>query len=196
MSALEKTYLTPEQYLEIERKADFRSEYYSGEMFAMAGATEPHILIVSNLVIELGLQLRKRPCRVYSTDMRVRVNAAGLYTYPDVVAICGEPRFADEKRDLLLNPLVIVEVLSPSTEAYDRGEKFAQYRRLDSLTDYLLVSQDKMRVEHYVRQPDSHWLLSEASGPDARVEIAALKCNLLLADVYDKVEFSLKEAAR
>ena len=148
MSALEKTYFTPEQYLEIERKADFRSEYYSGEMFAMAGGTDAHNLIAGNVFGLLWAHVKGRPCKTFSSDMKVQVTPSGLYTYPEVSLVCGEPRFADEKRDLLLNPLVIVEVLSPSTEAYDRGEKFAQYRRLDSLTYYLLVSQDKMRVEH------------------------------------------------
>ena len=129
MSTQPKTFLSEEEYLEIERKAEFKSEYFGGEMFAMAGANEAHNLLVTNLVRELSEQLRPRPCRVYSNDMRVRVAASGLYTYPDVVSVCGESRFLDEQRDTLLNLNLLVEVLSPSTaEAYDRGLKFEQYR--------------------------------------------------------------------
>ena len=128
--ARRKPYIPPEDYLEIERAATCKSEYSNGEMWAMAGATESHIVIVSNLVRELGNQLKGRPCRVYSNDMRVQVDATGLYTYPDVILVCGERRFLDEPRDTLLNPLVIIEVLSPSTADYDRGAKFAHYRQL------------------------------------------------------------------
>ena len=137
MATQPKTHLTPEQYLEIERKAEFKSEYYQGEMFAMSGASYPHIGIVANAVASLHQQLRRGPCRPLSNDMRVRVTATGLYTYPDVVVVCGEPRFLDDTFDTLLNPTVIIEVLSESTEAYDRGQKFEQYRSLESLAEYV-----------------------------------------------------------
>ncbi len=189
MSALAKSLLTPKEYLEQERSAEFRSEYLSGEMFAMAGATEAHALVVTNLVIQLGTHLRHQPCKTYSHDMRVQTSLSGLYAYPDVVVVCGEAQFRDTRRDTLLNPTFIVEVLSKSTEAYDRGEKFAHYWRLPSLSDYLLISQEKPRVEHFVRAPDNRWLVSEAVGLEARLHIASLECRLLLADVYDKVEF-------
>src|ERR1035441_2998811 len=142
MATPPKTFLTPEQYLEIERKAEFRSEYYGGEMFAMSGARRGHNLIAWNLAGELRQQLRERPCEAYQHDMRVRVSTAGLYAYPDTVIVCGEPQFLDETQDTLLNPTVIVEVLSPSTEAYDRGDKFELYRAIPSLTYYLLVSSE------------------------------------------------------
>src|ERR1017187_5873973 len=172
MSTLPKTYLTPEQYLEIERKAEFKSEYYQGEMFAMAGARWAHNLILLNLASELRQQLRSRPCSVTSSDMRVRVNAKGLYTYPDVVVVCGEPQFLDERRDTLLNPTLIVEVLSESTEQYDRGRKFEHYRPLESLAEYLLVSSERVSVERYTRQPDGSWnYIAKASLEDSLDQI-------------------------
>lgn len=188
MSAQRKTLFSPEQYLERERKAEFKSEYYAGEMYAMAGATEAHVLIVSNLTFEFVSQFRRRPCKTYATDMKVRIDASGLYAYPDVVLICGDPEFTDGRQDTLLNPQVIIEVLSPSTAAYDRGEKFLHYRLLPSLTDYLLVSQNAMRVEHYARQADGTWLLTDASGPEGEVVLASVGCRLRLADIYDKVD--------
>jgi Uma2 family endonuclease len=133
MATPPKTFLAPEQYLEIERKAEFKSEYYGGEMFAMAGAKEAHNLVAASAIIQLGTQFRGRPCRVYSGDMRVKIESANLYTYPDVVPVCGESRFPDDQRDTLLNPSLIVEVLSPSTEAYDRGRKFEHYKTIGSL---------------------------------------------------------------
>jgi len=188
MSSLPKTFLTPEQYLEIERKAEFKSEYHNGEMFAMAEASLPHNLITANLTIQLGLQLRARPCRVASSDQRVLV-PTGRFLYPDVVAFCGEPRLLDSEFDTLLNPTVIVEVLSPSTEAYDRGRKFQHYRTIESLRAYLMVSSDRIGAELYTRQPDNHWTLTaEASRLEDSFEIDAIGCRLKLADVYEKVE--------
>src|ERR1019366_2678061 len=163
MATQPKTFLTPEQYLEIERQAEFKSEYYDGEMFAMGGARRGHNLIVWNLAGELGQQLRKRPCEAYQHDMRVRVSATGLYAYPDTVIVCGEPQFLDATQDTLLNPTVIVEVLSPSTEAYDRGRKFELYRAIPSLTHYLLVSPERMSAELFTRQEEGRWLLDRKS---------------------------------
>ena len=137
MSLQPKHGLTVDEYLEIERNADFKSEYFNGEMFAMAGASEQHIAIVSNLTYLLVGQLKGRPCMTYSTDMKVKIAPTGLYTYPDVIVVCGELQFGDERRELLTNPTIIIEVLSKSTEAYDRGEKFDHYRTLASLSDYL-----------------------------------------------------------
>ncbi len=188
MSTQPSTFLTPEQYLEIERQAEFKSEYYRGQMFAMAGAKEPHNLLAGNVFGELRERFRKRPCKVYQSDMRVRVSATGLYTYPDVSAVCGEARFADDELDTLLNPNVIAEVLSPSTEAYDRGRKFEHYRSIDSLAEYLLVSSDRVQVELFARQPDGHWLLTAASGPDGVIELRSIDCRLALRDLYEKVE--------
>jgi Uma2 family endonuclease len=187
MTALAKQRLTPAEYLEIERAADYKSEFFAGETFAMAGASPPHVLITSNVTAELNVQLRGRPCRVYSSDLRVKVNDTGLYTYPDVVVVCGDQQFDDEQRDTLLNPTLLVEVLSPSTEGYDRGDKFAHYQRLPSLREYVLIAQDRQRIERYVRQGEGpDWLLTVAS--QGAVSLLSIGCELRLADVYDKVD--------
>jgi Uma2 family endonuclease len=180
---------TPEQYLALERQAEYKSEYVNGMIIALAGASRAHGLIVFNLARELGPQLIGRQCEAYVSDMRVKISATGLYTYPDLVAVCGEALFDDEHTDTLLNPTVIVEVLSLSTEAYDRGEKFAHYRRIESLQEYVLVSQDKVRIESYVRQ-GSQWILSEASDLEETVRLESIGCDLVLRSVYDKVQFT------
>jgi len=188
MSTLSKSYLTEEQYLEIERKAEFKSEYYQGEMFAMSGAQMPHILITGNAFAELRQQLRRRPCTVYSSELRVCVTAAGLYTYPDVVVVCGEPKLLDSAFDTLLNPTVIIEVLSKSTEAYERGKKFELYSSLESLSEYLLISSDRVRAELFTRRPEG-WLLTAKSNLEDSIDLKSVECQLLLADLYEKVEF-------
>ena len=188
MALQPKTLFTPEEYLEMERKAAYKSEYHDGEIFAMAGASESHISIVGNLMYLLVGQFKGRDCKAYSNDMKVRVTATGLFTYPDVVILCGEPRFNDQQKDVLLNPRVIIEVLSDSTEAYDRGKKFDHYRSIESLSDYLLVAQDQPEIDKFVRQPDQQWLYSPTKGIEARVEIESVNCVLSLAEVYDKVE--------
>lgn len=190
MSVQLKPSLTPQAYLAYEREAATKSEYYAGEIFALAGASKNHSAIVPNLSYLLVGQLKGRPCTVFSNDMRVKVSATGLYTYPDVAVVCGQSRFDDEQEDTLLNPTVIIEVLSRSTEAYDRGEKFAHYRTLESLQDYLLIAQDIARIGHFTRQPDGAWLFAESSGPDAVVHIPSIQCRLSLAEVYDKIELT------
>jgi Uma2 family endonuclease len=190
MSTQAKTFVTPEQYLEIERAAEFKSEYYNGEMFAMAGALEAHNLIVSNVIGELRGQLRKRPCVTLPSDMRVHVAATGLYTYPDVSVVCGEREYLDRHPDTLVNPTLIVEVLSQSTEAYDRGRKFKHYRSIESLREYLLISSDQISVDLFTRQPDGNWILSSASRPEDSIELHSIDCRLNLADLYEKVEFA------
>jgi Uma2 family endonuclease len=189
MSTQPKTFLTPEQYLEIERKAEYKSEYFDGEMFAMAGAREAHNLIVGNLFAQIHAHLRSGPCRVYSNDMRVRVSATGLYTYPDVLVACEVPQFLDEERDTLLNPTLIAEVLSPSTEAYDRGRKFGHYRSIESLAEYLLVSSERAGAELFTRRADGGWLLTAAGDLHDTLQLSASGCRLALADLYEKVEF-------
>jgi Uma2 family endonuclease len=188
MASQTKLRYTPEEYLALERGAEGKSEYYGGEIFALGGASERHNLITGNILVALHIQFRGRPCKVYSSDMRVKVNSTGLYIYPDVVALCGQSRFDDEQKDTLLNPTLIIEVLSKSTEAYDRGNKFEHYRKIDSLTEYLLVSQDKHHIDHYVRQPDNQWLLSEVGSLDDTISLPSVDCVLALAEVYDKVE--------
>jgi len=188
MAAQPRPTYTPEEYLVLERAAEFRSEYLAGEIFAMAGASEAHNTLAANIVRLFGNQFQGRPCRVYVSDMRVRVAPAGLYTYPDVVAVCGAREFADDQRDTLLNPTMLCEVLSPTTEAYDRGKKFAYYRELDSLREYLLVAQDEARVEHYSRQ-GSQWLLSEARDLGAGIRLPSIEGKLALAAIYENIEF-------
>ncbi|RLC03798.1 MAG: Uma2 family endonuclease [Deltaproteobacteria bacterium] len=179
--------MTEKEYLEIECQAEYKSEYFDGQMFAMSGASRAHNLIVANLIISLGIQLKSSPCRVYPSDMRLKVRENGLYTYPDVTVVCDEEKFDDEQQDTLTNPLLIIEVLSKSTEAYDRGAKFAMYRQLGSLAEYILVDQSQPLVEQYVRQEENHWLLSETKGTDAVVTLSAVNASLSLADIYDKV---------
>lgn len=182
-----RIHLTPEQYLSQERRSDIKSEYFNGEIFAMAGASREHNQISANLVRVLGNQLLDKPCSVYSSDMKVRIEKARKYTYPDIVIACQTERFEDEHRDVLLNPVVILEILSDSTEAYDRGRKFLHYQLLDSLVDYLLVSQDTPRIERFTRHENTAWLYAEFHGLDAVVDIASIDCSLRLDDVYHKV---------
>jgi Uma2 family endonuclease len=187
MSSQPTTYLTPEEYLVIERKAAYKSEYIDGGMVAMTGASRRHNLITVNITGELSRQLKGRPCEGYVSDMRVRVPSTRLYTYPDVVVVCGEPQFEDEYVDTLLNPTLIIEVLSESTELYDRGKKFGFYRTIESLAEYLLIAQDECKAEQYVKQPDGRWLLSDYRSLEDVVELSSIQCRLSLKEVYDKV---------
>ncbi|MCU1267958.1 MAG: hypothetical protein JWM21_4276 [Acidobacteria bacterium] len=155
----------------------------------MTGASRKHNLISTNLVVSLGQQLRGKPCEIYASEMRVKVNATGLYTYPDIVVICGEPKLEDEHFDTLLNPTLLVEILSQSIERYDRIAKSSYYRTLDSLAEHLLVSQDRPRVEQYVKQADSQWMLFDYRSLDDVVELKSIGCSLNLNDIYDKVTF-------
>jgi Uma2 family endonuclease len=188
MSSQPKTKYTPEEYLVIDRQSDFKNEYLNGEIFAMTGASRKHNLITINVATSLNSQLKGRQCEVYANDMRVKVSSSGLYTYPDVVVVCGSPEFEDIEIDTLINPALIIEVLSKSTEGYDRGDKFGHYRKLESLLEYVLISQDKHHLEHYIRQSDNQWLLSEAGDLQARIDLPSIDCKLGLADIYDKVE--------
>ncbi|MFN0170307.1 MAG: Uma2 family endonuclease [Bryobacteraceae bacterium] len=192
MSALPHPRITPEQYLEIERGADTRSEYYDGQMYALAGAAFAHIVIVGNVSFQLESLLRQRGCFVGTNDWRIRVAPDGLYTYPDVAVVCGEPRFADDQKDTLLNPVLLVEVLSASTESKDRGFKFAQYRRIESLREYVLVSQEEARVECFVRQLSGQWLLAEFVGLDAVCHLESVDCDLPLSEIYYRVEVGVE----
>jgi Uma2 family endonuclease len=189
MSLQPKPYFSPEDYLALERSAEFKSEYFDGEIFAMAGASEPHNLIVANTLSEIRQQLKKRPCRAYANDMRVKVSSTGLFTYPDVVVVCGQAQFDDSHLDTLLNPILIIEVLSDSTEACDRGRKFEHYRKLESLAEYVLIAQQRPHVESYRRQPDRRWMLTESDGLESSLRLDAIDCELALAEIYDKVEF-------
>lgn len=184
--AAQRSELSPQEYLALERSSEQRHEYADGEIFAMAGATHEHNLIAGNLFGELRQALLERPCVVYSSDMRIKSAATGRYLYPDVAAVCGDPAFEDETRDTLLNPAVIVEVLSNSTEAYDRGDKFAQYQAIPSCQEYVLASQKEPRIEHFRRLPDGTWLL-RILRPGDRLVLESIGCEIDVARAYLKV---------
>lgn len=194
-SAAKKTYITPEEYLALDRAAEIKSEYYDGQMYpigespqAMAGTSLRHNRIAGNLYGELYSQLKNGPCEPYISDIRVHAGPSGLYTYPDIVVICGEPQTLDQEFDTLLNPTVIIEVLSPSTELWDRGGKFARFQQLESTKDYILVNQHKVLVEHYARQ-GKQWLLKPLSDLDDTLQIDSIGCVVSLRDIYAKVSF-------
>jgi Uma2 family endonuclease len=175
--------LTEEQYLQIEREAETKSEFHDGQMFAMAGGSPNHSLLANTIGALLHGQM-PHGCRTFNSDLRIKVASTGLYTYPDCSVICGDLQFAGDHRDVVLNPLLIVEVLSPSTEGYDRGKKFELYRTIATFREYLLVHQDRQRVEHYSRQDDGSWLLRDHAGTEDAVAIARLNIRIPLADLY------------
>ena len=188
MSPQPRHNLSFEEWLEAERAAaEGRSEYVDGEVFARKGASAEHSTIVMNIGRELSIQLKGRPCQVYANDTKVLVRSANAGKYPDLVASCGEPELLDGRCDVLLNPSLIVEVLSDSTEAYDRGDKFALYRQIPSLREYLLVSQGRMLVELFSRNDEGLWVLADYRSPGDRVPLPSLDCTLDLAEIYDKV---------
>ena len=193
-SAATKKRFTPQEYLALERMSETRNEYYNGEIFAMSGASREHNLISVNLLRDIGNQLEDRPCEAYPSDMRVSIEATGLYTYPDVSVVCGEPRFQDRRVDILLNPTVIVEVLSPTTEAYDRGDKFRHYRRIGSLREYVLISQNRMMVERYTRQGND-WVYSDMTDPDQILKLESIGCQIPLNRIYARITFPETGAA-
>lgn len=189
MSVAPQPRLSFEEWLVMERAAtEQRSEYVGGEVFAMAGGTEEHNLIVLNVGAELRNQLRDKPCRVYPSDMKVRIASDDVGTYPDVMVICGERQFYDDRRDVVTNPTLVVEVLSDSSEAYDRGDKFRHYRNLPSLQAYLLLSQYRIQAELFLRQLDGTWSLSSYQDPSECIPLGVVGAELSLAEVYDKVE--------
>lgn len=181
--------MTPGEYLDLERRSEVRSEFIDGHMLAMTRSSLRHSLVTGNFLGELSTQLRGRTAEVFGIQLRLKVSYTGLYTYPDIVAVCGEVQLEDEYLDTLLNPTVIAEVLSDSTEAYDRGEKFAHYRRLNTLCEYVLVSQDKIRIEHF-RRRGAEWILSELSDAEAILHLESIDCHVPLATIYEKVNFS------
>jgi Uma2 family endonuclease len=187
MSRQVKTYITPEEYLAIERAAEYKNEYVNGEIFAMTGASRKHNLIAGNIFGELREQLKGKPCEVYPGEMRVKAPAARSYVYPDVVVACGDPQFEDGYLDTLLNPTLVVEVLSKSTESYNRLAKSAYYRTIESLVEYLLIAQEEFRVEQYVKQADGRWLLSDVRSLENAIELEGIGCSLALRDIYERI---------
>lgn len=184
MSAEPQRKWTFEEYLSYDRDSEIRHEYFDGEIFAMSGASRKHNLIGSNVNAALHPQVRARGCEIYANDMRVRIPATDYGTFPDLVVVCGEPRFEDEKEDTLTNPTLLVEILSPSTEDYDHGKKFAHYRTLTSLRTYVMIAQDEVRVEVYERQAENRWVLSELRGRSEVLDLPAIQAKLALTDVY------------
>ena len=182
-----RTYLTPEEYIAAERKATLKSEYLSGEIVAMSGASDTHNLITMNTSTALYNQLADRGCRIYASDMRVGISAGVSYFYPDITVTCDKPRFEDDVFDTLTNPQVIIEVLSDSTAGYDRGEKFIRYRQLESLQEYILISQDQVLVEHYLRQGE-RWILSELSALEDVLPLTSIEAELSLNRIYRFVD--------
>jgi len=187
MSVQPRSRYTVPDYLALERTTEVRHEYLDGEVFAMGGASYLHTVVAANVARELGIQLKERPCRVSSADLRVKVSHSGLYTYPDIVVVCGPPQL-EQPGDTLLNPVVIIEVLSDSTEAYDRGKKFEHYRAIESLTDYLLVSQDRYQIERFARDAGGRWIYSVASGSAASMPIESIGCTLPVGEAFSKVD--------
>lgn len=190
MSTLTVTHVTPEEYLAAERLSETRSEYIDGVVYPMTGAKLNHTQLVSNLIIELGIQLRARPCRVLPIDQKVRMPDSRKFFYPDVVVICGEPQFHDDRKDIVLNPVVVIEVLSKSTEAFDRGAKFEAYRTIESLKEYLLVAQDRPFVEQFVRNETGKWEYASAIGLESSLTLPSIECTLNLSAVYNMVDFN------
>ena len=188
--AAEPRYLSPEEYLESERKASTKSEFVDGRVFAMAGASENHNLLQTATGGLLFPQIRRRGCRLYPSDMRVKIPNRRTYFYPDLTIVCGEPQFEEERRDTLLNPTVIIEILSPSTAMYDRTEKFARYRSIPTLREYLLIAQESAMIEHFVRQQDQQWLWSIAEHLTDTIELPSVGCTLALADLYADITLS------
>lgn len=186
MASVPKYYVTPEEYLALERKAEFKSEYMDGVVYAFAGCNQRHNLIATNLIATLGTQLRGRPGKVYSSNLRVRVPKSNCFFYPDVSVVCGDDEVGDDEQDVLLNPTLIVEVSSESTAAYDRGKKFLSYQQIDSLQEYILVSQDEMLVEGYARQGNDRWLYTKLTGLEGNLTLPSINCQLALKDIYDK----------
>ena len=193
MSSQPLPHVTVDEYLTIERDCKRKHEYFRGEMFAMAGASAAHNQITFNLARLLGNQLADRDCKAYVNDMRVKVSDTELYTYPDGIVTCEDPHFEDEHVDTLLNPQVLIEVLSDSTEKYDRGKKFELYREMESLRDYILISQDHAHIERFARDERGNWYLVDATGLDAAMELPSVDCTLPLADVFAKVDFPPEE---
>lgn len=190
MSAIPKSKSTPAEYLEFERKSEIRHEYFKGEIFANSGASRNHCLASINLNGLIWQKLKRADFEAYISKMRVFIPQTGIYTYPDLVVVCGEPQFQDDVFDTLLNPVLLIEVLSDSTEGYDRGKKFQHYRSIESLQEYVLVAQNEARIEKYVKHGDGFWLLSEAVGLDSEIEFSSIECRIPLREVYDKINFS------
>jgi Uma2 family endonuclease len=181
--------MTAEEYLALDRAAEFRSEFLDGEMIAMSGGSMRHSGVRINLAVEVGTALRGSSCQAFGSDLRVRVSPR-MYAYPDLTVVCGKLKLAGDREDILLNPTALFEVLSPSTEHYDRGVKFQHYREVESLHEYILVAQDQIRIEQYTRGDANTWTLHDYQRPDEVLRIASIGVSLPLAAIYERIEFS------
>lgn len=189
MSAVPEQYLTLDDYIALEESSGIKHEFFEGTAYAVTGASPAHHLIAANVIGSLRAQLRGKSCRLYSSDQRFKVEATGLFTYADASVVCGPAQFADAPKHTMTNPTVLVEILSPSTESSDRGKKFQHYRKLESLRAYLLIAQDSMHVELYIRQEQNRWLLIEFTEPEATVPLEAIGCSMAIKDIYEDIEF-------
>lgn len=196
MAAQPHQHLSLDVYTDLERSSGIKHEYYRGSVYAMTGASPRHNLIVANVIALLHAQLRGRSCTVYPSDLRIKVEQTGLYTYPDISVICGELHLDSAKRDTATNPTVLVEVLSPSTRDYDRGTKFQHYRTIDTLCEYMVISQELPHIEQYIRQDNDEWLLREFERPGQVVTLESISCRLDLESIYEKVVFSTLEGGQ
>lgn len=192
MVALPQKRWTVEEYLAFEASSEEKHEFIDGEIYSMSGASRAHNLICLNTGTVFNNQLENRPCEAYANEMRVRIRQRN-YLYPDLAIVCGEAEIEIDQLETLLNPTVIIEVLSPSTEAYDRGKKFLNYQTIESLQEYLLIAQDEPRIERYLRQADGQWLFSTTKGLEAELKLPSIGCTLALAKVYNKVKFAPEE---
>jgi len=189
MSAVPEQYLTIDDYIALEESSGVKHEFLDGAAFAMTGASPAHNLMTFNVASILRPQLRGKSCRIYSSDLRLKVEATGLYTYPDASVVCGPAQFADTPKNTITNPAVLIEILSPSTESYDRGKKSQHYRKIESLRAYLLIAQDSRHVELYVKEEQNRWVLAEFSQEDAVVPLDTIGCAMTVKDIYEDVEF-------
>ncbi len=186
----EKLYITPQEYLDAEENSLEKHEYFDGEIFLRSGGSANHSLIAGNTIREFGNAVKKKPCRVFTSDIRIHVMENGLYTYPDVTVVCGRPEYLIGRNDTITNPLIIVEVLSPSTKDYDRGGKFELYRGLSSLKEYILMDSERVYIEHFHKTEDGSWILHVYQDRAATFGLFAVDAALAIAEIYDKIEWS------
>lgn len=184
MSAQTHTYCTEQEYLDLERKSDQKHEFYAGEVVALAGGSAQHNRITINVITNLYNQLQNRSCNVYSSDMRIKIPHSKSYVYPDVSVVCGQEHFDDDSEDTLMNPIVIIEVLSPSTERHDRGKKFEYYRTIESLQEYILIAQDAKRIDHFTRQSTSLWMFSSLGEAEDMLYLTSIDCTITIRAIY------------
>ena len=182
-------FYTPEEYLALEEQADYKSEYYRGEIFAMAGGSANHDRIAGNLYAVLNFAFEAKPCEVFSSDMKLQIIESEFFTYPDIMVICGQPQFMGDRTDIIKNPLIIVEVLSKSTQNYDWGFKFEAYRTIETFQDYLLIAQDRIHIEYFHKLEDSRWLLTEFNTAQDNLKIESIDLEVPISRIYNKVDW-------